>query len=591
MQLKTNKTKVFNIQITGMQKQFKYLAISAFMLIAANSVTAQEKDDTIGTEVIVVRPYTPSISDAFKVKEIPNFDDDSTLLKKTLAYKIKSIPVASTFTPAKGKAATVDKVKPVQLYDNYASLSGGNYTSILAELYTNLEVNNTDVFNAYLTHHSSQGGIDGALLDDTFYDSNLNLGYTRKERDYAFDVQGEFKHQYYNWYGSSQDLSDEDRKSIDASHTFLTGRLGGSFSLEDSFFKESSLNYTRFWDSFDSAENRIELSPTFAFPINEQNITIKGIFDYVGGSFERNYVTTDAINYGILKTGIQPSLAILKDDLSVNLGALFVYALNTEMSDNEFYIYPKISASYRLVEEYMTVYGGVQGDLNQQSYYGFAQENKFVSPTLSIVPTHNQFDAFIGLKGKFTNTISYNVKGSYRTDENKPFFVLNSVNTVTSPENYQRASSFDVLYDDVSTLSFFGALHVDVSRKVRLGLTGEYFNYSLDTQAKPWHLPELKASIFGDFKFSDKWFGGVNVFYTGERDAYVDATALSGSVTELTLAGYFDANMHIGYRISERFSAFARLHNIASQDYQRWVTYPVQTIQFLGGLTYTFDFN
>ena len=41
----------------------------------------------------------------------------------------------------------------------------------------------------------------------------------------------------------------------------------------------------------------------------------------------------------------------------------------------------------------MTVYGGVQGDLNQQSYYGFAQENKFVSPTLNIVPTHNQFDA------------------------------------------------------------------------------------------------------------------------------------------------------------------------------------------------------
>ena len=573
-----------------MQKQFRYIILSAVAIVFCSTVNAQEDDETIGTEVVVVKPYTPTISDAFKVKETPSIEDDSTLVKQELEYQINSIPVASTFTPAKGKAAGVERSKPIKLYDNYATFGAGNYTTILGELYTNLKINNTDTFNAYLTHHSSQGGIDSVLLDDKFYDTKLNLGYNRKDRDYAFGVNAGFKHQFYNWYGSTQALTEDQRKVIDAGHTFMTGTLSGNYALEDSFFKRVSLNYTRFWDDYNSAENRVTLQPTFEFPVSDQLITLKGIVDYVGGNFERNYFTTEEINYGILKTGIQPSLVILKDDLTVNFGALFVYALNTEASDNEFYIYPKITASYRLLDEFVTAYAGVEGDLEQNSYHDFAQQNKFVSPTLFIAPTHNQYDAFLGLRGKFTNTVSYNIRGTYRNDENKPLFVLNPINDVdTANENYQKSSSFGIVYDDVTTLSFYGEINADVSSKVRVGLRGEYFNYSLDTQEKAWHLPELKASVFGDFKFSEKWYGGISLFYTGERDAFIDNGLLGRE--EVTLDGFFDANAHIGYRISDRLSAFARFNNIASQDYQRWISYPVQTFQFLGGLTYKFDFK
>ena len=55
----------------------------------------------------MVKPYTPTISDAFKVKEVPTLDDEETLTKKEIKYNIFSFPVASTFTPAKGKAAAV----------------------------------------------------------------------------------------------------------------------------------------------------------------------------------------------------------------------------------------------------------------------------------------------------------------------------------------------------------------------------------------------------------------------------------------------------------------------------------------------------
>ena len=61
----------------------------SFVLLLASLSTAygQERDENIGTQVVnVVKPYTPTISDAFKVKETPNLDDDETAQKETIRY-------------------------------------------------------------------------------------------------------------------------------------------------------------------------------------------------------------------------------------------------------------------------------------------------------------------------------------------------------------------------------------------------------------------------------------------------------------------------------------------------------------------------
>ena len=47
------------------------------------SQNIRQTSDTINTEVVnVVKPYTPKISDAFKLKETPSLDDDVTATKK-----------------------------------------------------------------------------------------------------------------------------------------------------------------------------------------------------------------------------------------------------------------------------------------------------------------------------------------------------------------------------------------------------------------------------------------------------------------------------------------------------------------------------
>jgi len=148
------------------------------------------------------------------------------------------------------------------------------------------------------------------------------------------------------------------------------------------------------------------------------------------------------------------------------------------------------------------------------------------------------------------------------------------------------------VYDDVSTLSLFGEINVDVNRNFNLGLKAEYFTYSTKNEAEAWNKPDFKASLFMDVQIDEHWFAGANLYYIGER---MDQSIIEDIINPIIiqthiLESYFDANAHLGYRINDEWSVYAKANNIANQDYKRWLNYPVQGIQLLAGATYKFDF-
>lgn len=568
-----------------------------FILTISSSFILQSqerKKDTIDDQVVnVVKPYQPTISDAFKIKDVPKLNDSNTVKKKEVKYNIFSIPVASTFTPAKGKAANVDKAKPVKLYDNYASLGVGSYTTILGEVYLNHELSNTENVGGYFSHHSSSGGIDGVLLDNNFSKTGLNAYYSQKLRDFSWKINGGFDLMTYNWYGLPEFFQQSPLMEDDATkHTFNGFHLGGKLKFKDAIINDGSILFRRFGDDYDSGENRFLAKASFDVPIQDEEINTEFYIDYIGGSFDRSFNGATDINYGNVTFGLSPSYQLTQDDLTVNLGLRLVYLNDTEFSDNKFFIYPNIEATYRLVDEILIAYGGIKGQLQQNSYYDFATENPFVSPTLLITPTDQRYNGFIGLKGKLSNNVSYNVRGNYYAEENKALFKANNLINASNVE-YQLGNSFGVVYDDINTFSIAGELNIDVNRNFTLGFKGEYFNYNTDTQAEAWNLPDVTGSIFMDVQISEKWFAGASAFYVGERKDQQGLTATlvnPGPLTTFTLDSYFDANAHVGYKINDQLSVFAKVNNMLNQDYQRYLNFPVQGIQALAGATYQFDF-
>ena len=346
-------------------------SIAVILFLISQVGFSQKKDENIGTEVVnVVKPYSATISDAFKVKETPSLDDDDNSKKEEIKYNIFSFPVASTFTPAKGKAAGVDKPKKEKLFSNYATLGFGNYARIVGELFITEQLSRSDYVGGMLRHHSSQGGIEELILDDKFYNTSLDVTYGSQQRNFNWTADLGYQHQVYNWYGIDQNYFNRDEvfyNQIDPSHTYHNFNLGGKIGYEESFFTGASVKFNRFWDNYGSAENRFLVKPSFEFDIMEAAVKTNVIVDYVSGSFERNYFDLSEIKYGFTNFGLNPSISLTEDDWAFDIGVSLFYSADLENSDSKFFIYPNITASYKLVGDLMIFYAGAVGQANSAS--------------------------------------------------------------------------------------------------------------------------------------------------------------------------------------------------------------------------------
>lgn len=574
-----------------MKNIFQYTIATVLVLTSFQSTFAQKKDENIGTEVVnVVKPYSPTISDAFKVKETPSFDDDETSKKENIKYNIFSFPVASTFTPNKGKAANVEKSAQEKLYNNYITLGAGNYGTANVELFVTENVSNTDYFGGMLRHLSSQGGIKNVTLDDKFSNTSLDLTYGSRTRALSWNADAGYQHQIYNWYGILPNYFDQAVvDAIDEQQTYHNLYVAGRLNLGDSFLKESTIKFNRFWDAFGSAENRFIAKPSMEFDIVEEKIKADFIVDYISGSFEKDFFGGSEIKYGYTNFGFQPSIRLQKDDLSINAGVGFFYSAAQESGESKFFIYPQVTGSYKVVGDLMIAYAGIEGSLKQNSYREFVEQNFFVSPTLGIAPTDQKYDVYVGLKGKLANSVSYNVRGSYKNEDNKALFTSNGFQSSNAnTDGYIFGNSFGVVYDQVKTISFFGELKADFSKNVSFGVNGTFNSFSTDAAAEAWNLPSLEVGANLDVTITPKWYAGTSVFFVGERKDQFAQDFLP--LTTVDLDSYFDLNAHVGYKHNERLTFFLKGNNLANQDYQRWLNYPVQGIQVLGGASYKFDF-
>ena len=567
--------------------------IAVVLVVFLFQFSFAQKKEQIGTETVnVVKPYTPKISDAFKVKEIPELNEEANAKKETIKYTIFSFPVASTFTPSKGKAEGVEKEKPTQLFKNYATFGVGNYGTFIGELFVNHDLNNTDYVGGMFRHHSSEGGIKNVALENRFFDTSLDLMYGSNQKDVSYNVDLGYQNQIYNWYGLPANFDSTLINGINPQQTYGTISLGGNVTLNESILNKASLKYNHFSDASGSSENRFYAKPTVEFDVMDSAVKTNIIVDYVGGSFKNNYLNTNTtrVKYGFTNFGIVPSFVMQQDDWTLNIGAGLFYSLDNVNSNNKFLVYPKINASYKVVGDLMIFYAGAEGNLEQNSYMNFVNDNPFLSPTLNIAPTDKQYDIFAGLKGKLANNVSYNLRASYVNERNKALFRSNDYNENPGNNDYAYGNSFQVVYDDMKTVSLYGELKADFSKAVSFGINGTFSSYTNDFQQEAWNLPTIKINSNLDFNITEKWFAGANVFYVGERKDFQINTDFAANAAPVTLKSYFDVNANVGYKYSDRLTAFARANNITNNAYQKWLNYPVQGFQVILGVNYKFDF-
>lgn len=576
-------------------KNFSHLYIVTLSMVLLSATTvAQEKEESElnGGTITVVKPYDPSISDAFKVKSMPVLKDSTELAKRPVTYTIFSVPVASTFTPAKGKLNRLKPQKRTKFYDNYARLGLGNYVNILGEFAGNFEINRDTDFGVFLNHNSSQGGIDEVVLNDSFSDTSLDLSFGKRHREMDWGITAGGRLQTANWYGVPQQvfdagfLLDED---LDVGINYLSVGAGAQAQWYDAALKSLHANLYSTTSNNEASEIQASFSSQFVFNIVNEEISLGTQLDYLNGTFD---VPNSAVqDYQYLNLGVSPSINLYGDRYKAEIGASINYLNDTQNEESQLYVYPKISASFIVVEDLLNAYTEIGGGLDMNNLRSITDENIFIEPAVTIIPTNRQIDAQLGVKGNLTDQLGYKIYGGYRIEENRYFYTANSGLSITTlpKQNHDYGNAFDLQYADLSTLTLGGQISYDWTTDLQVALDVQSLSYNVSNGDNfnnvASHLPSFMTTLIANYDMNDKWNIGASLYYVGEREVFVQ-----GATETPTLDGFADLNIDVNYKINDKLSAFARVYNLTGGNYQFYNAYPVQNLQIMAGAVYKFDF-
>ncbi|MTG97388.1 MULTISPECIES: TonB-dependent receptor [Myroides] len=583
-----------------------YIAAASVILCSTVVQAQDQKKQDLGTEVVnVVRNYDATVSDASKVKDLPEAKQEGDMQKKNVIYTINSYPVESTFVPEKGEVAEVEKTSPLKAYNNYALGSFGNYSNLTGEVFLSYKLDKTSYIAGFAKHVSSQGGIKDLLLDDAFSKTSVSAFYGGQLKGFAWNTELGGSYQMSNWYGLPTEevaFNRGDVTGIKERQRYKDIFVNANLEFDNSPFKNVEVKYDRFWDDFSSVENRFSIKPNIQTRIGYLSHAQLGVvLDYVSTEFKDRFNTGETNKNTHFNIGFEPNV-IFKDEnyfLQVGLGIYYNDGKVNNSSDNKFYVYPQIKGSYNLVKDLLITYAGIEGGLQQNSFKELVGVNPFVAPDLLITPTDKKYDIYVGLRGKLDHNISYNVKGSYKNESDKLLFVHTPYSTNTAKVAYGLGNSFMTEAQKVKTFSLFGELKYEFSQETSIGAYGQWNNY--DTNGiKPWNLPKMKFGANVDVAFDPQWYANVDLYYVGKRyDAFsisdIDANIV-GDMEAIQmqqvreLEGYVDLNLSVGYRITKNWTAFVKANNILNDKYDKWDNFQVQGFQVMGGAIYKFDF-
>lgn len=583
-------------------KKYSFVLILIMSLGQVFSQKKPKKKDSIVEVINVITSYTPTISDAFKIKKTPKIILSNTTSKKKLSYSIFSAPVASTFVPKSGVVKGIDVGKKERLFDNYLALGFGNYTTPFIEFFLHQNRKFETDYGIYLKYTSSENGVKNTFLNNEF--STLNLGgfYLKEERGFTWKIGGNMYQKQYNWYGLPNISFDNNTiNSIAAEQTYGFYEVESEVVFENSYFDNIKGALSLFDDKFGSKEVGFLLKPSLKIPLgfiskNLSELELQTNINYLQGEFEQNYLNNSNIKYSFFNLGIHPVYRVNWNKLSIKLGSKIYLTSDIENSLTDILAYPDLEITYPVIPNLINFYAGAGGDLYMNSFQKFSEQNPFVSPTLFLTQTNEQYNLFGGINGTISSNISFNVKASYKSDEDHALFVRNNsksngvFNASTSLLGYEYGNSFNVFYDDISTLSIFGEIEIDASKRFSIGATIQTNSYSTTFQQEAWNLPKIEGAIYGKYK-NNNWYANANIFFVGSRmDVQYNGTFPSTIASIESLDAFTDMNLNGGYHFSDFFSAFIKLNNILGTDYDRYANYNVLGFQVLAGITYKFDF-
>lgn len=598
-----------------MCKQIKYILLFIFTVSA--SVTLAQRD-TLTQEVEVTKAYKPTISDANKLNSMPTIEETEHQ-KPSFNYDINSQPVFSTFSVNTLKAATIETVKR-STNSGYGLVRAGigSYYKPYGEVFFNNVNTRNSVFGIHAMHLSSFGKIElegGNKVDAPFMKNEVELYVKHMFQNSVLSVNLDYKNDGFNYYGYPLDIyplypvpefigtNDQTINYFDTKQTFNKGGFTIGLKNPSAEMDEQAFGFNFDYHYFGTKTEQREHFADFSVDLRQPYTTGIGLLE-AGIQYNMADQITPHGDSLIDKRGqtwfyAKPAWYIGNKTANLKIGLNAWFIMNSN-DDSQAKVTPNIRANWAPVREIINLYAGIDGEYQSNHYSKIAYENPFVNPDHDIKNSFEKIRFYGGFDGKLSKKTNFKVSAEYAIIDDQNFYYLNE--SYYLDPNYNPAplvvdNTFDVLYDNMNRLKLNAEIFHASSDKLDLMASVNYYSYQLDEQKEAWNMPTWDANLSIGYKVTEQLSLSADIFLIGQRKALIieepnpfDLTLVAlGPISKSNdLGTTFDLNVKGNYQITSKFSVFAQLNNFGFQKYQQWFGYPVQSFNFLAGVSYAF---
>jgi hypothetical protein len=544
------------------------------------TIAVQAQQDNLNKELILIRPYEPSVTDAQKIGVLPDLND-TVRIQPSFEYAIKSrrIDTHPDITPI--TAAKLQPLPQEKLYTGFIKAAmGTNATPFpLLEGVINTLRNDKYALGALAKYNISLGQIK---MDD---EKSKFGGYGEAKGEifgqkffrnsYMYGNLGISGLETYN-YGYHPDNDPHlDKTDIRKRYSFADAQIG----VRSSYFLTNKPNYI-LQASYRYAGNKIKTPAAAKYKENAVKVEAELDNNMFGGNFDFTYFsrnnTFDSLRNSLV-AGINPWFIMDNDSIRLEVGMRIAAYRNSNGTLHP-KVYPKVEFRFTLLKDVFIPFVGINGNLKINNFYNMVNENPYITPGLTAPVTNSWLNIYAGLKGSITTKFSYYLKVGFSSSENEYFFVNDTA--FSKAQNH-----FTAVIDDLNTFDLESEILYNPVEQIELRLKIDYRYYEPSKEKYAWLRPCLETEFSAKYKLlNNKLMLTFDMYGLGKRYA----KSFEAGEEPRLLKGVMDFNLGGEYRYLKNLSFFARLNNITNAKYHRWNYYPSQRFNALVGATLKF---
>lgn len=553
-------------------------------------------------EIRVVAPYEPSISDAFKININPSIED-TVRVRMDFDYSITPRLVDTRYeleaiTPARMRGEPIARLYPGLIKGGF-----GNYQTPYFEGFYNTLRSGDYALGVHVKHLSSGEEVEG-LPHSIFSHNTANVYGTRFLRNASLKGGILYDRQVVHYYGvpyaGTLDKSapfmpvlPPTASDIRQRYELLSSHVGYGSHHADSASTLYQVRFNHQWlsDRYDIHEHLFRLDGTIGRETGMDPFGFaKKQYIELGLNAEHYYNRSvlDTSNAGVYT--LSPQMHSYFDRLHFFVGGNVSF--ENDRGSFSLRAYPLAGMEMQVVPGSLVASLDISGGLERQSWKRLSDENPFVMPGPQLEFSNIRSRIGAGVHGSLNGRLSYDLRFSHSKIDNYPFFVrvMAHDGAIIGYPGMAWSYPFVVVYDDISKMHLQAQISARFGQRLMLRLRGDWYDYDMSEQARAWHKPALLLSFNASYNIQDKIILTADLYGRGEsHGVFYESFLLPSNPTERKLHDFYvDANLGIEYRYTKRLSVFLNFTNIVNDPYEKWLTYPVQSFGFLGGLSFAF---